>query len=274
MAGASAAAVWPNGEPLICSYARAGNATLVLMLAQYGADIDAATRATGVTPLMAAIDERHLEAARCLLERGASVAARDADGRSALVHAAAAADDDAALFALVYEADWPSTAAAAETMATTTATTTTTTSQDDRAADVQRAFETATEVGNVAVCRYMLDNAPVDLRTSVLIACHSGKTDLVQLMLSRGATLSRDARWKGRSALLCAVQSGSWDLVVSVLGGGGDDDDEKLASGGARVNAETTADGDSALMIAAVSWHAGDKMQNGARRFSAVATSV
>ena len=33
----------------------------------------------------------------------------------------------------------------------------------------------------------------------------------------RGASLSVDHCWQGKSALLCAIDSGSWDLVVSIL---------------------------------------------------------
>lgn len=51
------------------------------------------------------------------------------------------------------------------------------------------------------------------------IACANGRSEVVQFLLSRGATLAPDQMWNGKSALVCAVESGSWDLVVNVLNG-------------------------------------------------------
>ncbi|KAK6047413.1 ankyrin repeat protein, partial [Cooperia oncophora] len=48
-------------------------------------------------------------------------------------------------------------------------------------------------------------------------ACEHGQADTVQFFLSRGASLSTMQWPPGRPALICAVESGSWDLVVAVF---------------------------------------------------------
>ncbi|ETN69585.1 ankyrin repeat protein, partial [Necator americanus] len=48
-------------------------------------------------------------------------------------------------------------------------------------------------------------------------ACEHGRADTVQFFLSRGASLSTMQWPPERPALICAVESGSWDLVVAVL---------------------------------------------------------
>src|SRR5688572_22855350 len=82
------------------------------------------------------------------------------------------------------------------------------------------------------------------------IACANGRSDVVQFLLSRGATLASEHTWNGKSALLCAVESGSWDLVVNVLNGAGANAQQEL-------NAISGPDRLSPLMVAARHGHVG-----------------
>jgi ankyrin repeat protein len=82
------------------------------------------------------------------------------------------------------------------------------------------------------------------------IACANGHSEIVQFLLSRGATLAPEQTWNGKSALVCAVESGSWDLVVNVLNMAG-----KNAQ--AELNEQRGPDRLSPLMIAARHGHVG-----------------
>uniref|UniRef100_A0A915DFV5 TANC1/2-like winged helix domain-containing protein n=1 Tax=Ditylenchus dipsaci TaxID=166011 RepID=A0A915DFV5_9BILA len=81
------------------------------------------------------------------------------------------------------------------------------------------AAQAAARLGKVRICRYLLDctDATLDTSSAMCTACASGQSEVVQFLLSRGATLSPNQSWNGKSALICAVESGSWDLVVNVL---------------------------------------------------------
>lgn len=84
----------------------------------------------------------------------------------------------------------------------------------------------------------------MDLSTSLLVACcaNSDKNiEVVQFLLSYGATLKLEQRWQGKSALLCAVQSGLYELTKGLL------DNPNL-----KINTEVSADkGWNALIVAA-----------------------
>lgn len=62
----------------------------------------------------------------------------------------------------------------------------------------------------------------------------------------RGATLSVDRNWQGKSALICAIESGSWDLVVHVLNSSKTD-----------INKDRTKEGWTPLIVAARHGHVG-----------------
>ncbi|KAK6012798.1 ankyrin repeat protein, partial [Ostertagia ostertagi] len=56
-----------------------------------------------------------------------------------------------------------------------------------------------------------------DFAKAMCAACEHGQAETVQFFLSRGASLST-MQWPAeRPALICAVESGSWDLVVAVF---------------------------------------------------------
>lgn len=97
---------------------------------------------------------------------------------------------------------------------------------------------------------------PVSGITALCAACSSAHSETVHFFLSRGAHIgatrpqlshqpARTDEAVGNSPLICAVASGSWDLVVSLLTRGLD------------VNEERTVDGFTPLMAAAYNGHIG-----------------
>ncbi|KAL3089604.1 hypothetical protein niasHT_030113 [Heterodera trifolii] len=126
---------------------------------------------------------------------------------------------------------------------------------NDRSQFIREAFEAAAARGSARVCRFLLDNtdAVVDMARGMCIACANGHSEVVQFLLSRGITLSSEQKWDGKSALICAVESGSWDLVVNVLNSSSDGAEGTMD----QLNRVVGPDGLSPLMVAARHGHVG-----------------
>lgn len=105
MSGASADSILPDKDPLLCKYAAAGNNTLMQLLIQYGANINASNQRTGLTPLMYAVRNNHMPTVQFLLQCGVDISARDREGNSALVHVAGVSST--AMFGMLFDAEWP-----------------------------------------------------------------------------------------------------------------------------------------------------------------------
>ncbi len=82
-----------------------GDGELVNMLVHAGANLKAATRIDGVTPLLLAAANGHAAVVRALLDAGADAKAADTSGTTALMLAAAAGQPDALRFLLQHGAD-------------------------------------------------------------------------------------------------------------------------------------------------------------------------
>ncbi|CAD5222211.1 unnamed protein product [Bursaphelenchus xylophilus] len=202
MAGAQTNIFWhENQEPLLCSYARSGNLILLQLLIHYGVEVNCCSRSTGMSPLMHAVRENHKEAVKLLLEAGVDICMRDSVGQTVMVHSALAGSVD--MFALIYDCDWGENA------------------NKIKADQVQHSLELATKAGQIELVEFILNKTDVNVNlvNNMLIACSNGQLELVQYFLAKGVTLSKDQRYDGKSSLICAVESGSWDLVVSVLNG-------------------------------------------------------
>lgn len=92
-------------------------------------------------------------------------------------------------------------------------------SEEERRECIREANMEAAGQGHTSVCQYLVDSFDfADVSEAMTAACEGGHADTVQFLLSRGASLS-SVKWPSdKSALHCAVESGSWDLVVAVLG--------------------------------------------------------
>ena len=75
-AGADATAKLPDGTTLLMTAARTGNADIVRMFIEHGAEVNAKGPTYGETALIWAAQENHAEAAQVLIEHGAEVNAR------------------------------------------------------------------------------------------------------------------------------------------------------------------------------------------------------
>ncbi|KAI1698692.1 ISXO2-like transposase domain-containing protein [Ditylenchus destructor] len=131
----------------------------------------------------------------------------DREGKCALVHAAEA--DSLPLLSLLLEVDWKGE------------------NKDEiHSIQIKSAFEAAVRLGRVQICRYLLDCTDAVIDTSSDVRCLRERTIGSCAVFYcpgrarpsyRGATLSPSQNWNGKSAFICAVESGSWDLAVNVL---------------------------------------------------------
>lgn len=218
IAGADSNAVWPEtGNSLLCEFARSGNCEILQLLLQNGADSNFLNTISGETPLGLAVAGGHLEAVKLLRKSGAKLEKCTIRGTNLLVKAAE--EDFLEIFTFLLE-DLDNTKWNCKEY-----------QKYNRLEWIRTIFETSVRCGKLRICRYLMDNRDLVLDTSVAmcIACANGQSEIVQFLLSRyiffiivykclrGATLTPDQSWNGKSALICAVESGSWDLVVNVL---------------------------------------------------------
>lgn len=91
-------------------------------------------------------------------------------------------------------------------------------SVETKEAAIEEALCAAASRGQTTVCKLFVDSyGTVDIDRAMRAACESGRAESVQFFLSRGASLASISWPDSRPALHCAVESGSWDLVVAVL---------------------------------------------------------
>jgi ankyrin repeat domain-containing protein 17 len=199
---------------------------MIELLLQYNADVNASNQTTGLTPLMYAIRNRHLQSVQLLLQNGADISAKDLNQKSALIHAASSNSTE--IFALIFDTDWQS--------------------EEEQSVVVRQAFHEAIQSGNIHLCKYILDTTDIsiDLSTSLMVACCSGSVNAVQFLLSKGATLKVDQKWDGKPALLCVVQSGLFELTNTLLN-----------TPNLKINTEVSSQGYTPLIIAAKYGHVG-----------------
>ncbi|CAI4230507.1 unnamed protein product [Auanema sp. JU1783] len=91
-------------------------------------------------------------------------------------------------------------------------------SENSKLEAIEEAVYAAAAQGHVSICQHLIDNhSQVDFSRPMRVACENGKAAVVQFFISRGATLSSLSWPSDKSTIHCAVESGSWDLVVAVL---------------------------------------------------------
>ncbi|TKR57655.1 hypothetical protein L596_030329 [Steinernema carpocapsae] len=214
LSGANADACWDEeegGNSLLASFSAVGNFIMVQLLIEHGAHVNRENPINGKTAIVIAAGNGHLDIVNLLRTNGAECA-------EALVHAAETGHVAVVRYLL---------------------------KEDPTKAD--EAFEKAAEHGHVGICEVLLNNAHgLDLARGMQAACRSGQAQAVQFLFSRGAKFSSGYCDEGKSALICAIESGSWDLVVNVLMNSGID-----------VNADRTSEGLTPLMVAAKHGHVG-----------------
>ena len=204
------AARGPDGVTALMSAAQEGHLDLVKLLVARGADANQASH-DGQTSLMAACNGGHLEVARCLVEvGGANVNAVKTGGGIAL----GAASFGGHLDCVRYLIERGATAASA-------------------------ALVEACAKGHLEVARYLLEHGgakpdaqmPGNGMSALLWACKSDdRLELVRLLVVRGGAAVNAARNdRGVSALMGASMNGSLQIVKYLLLHGADRDAQCLS---------------------------------------------
>jgi ankyrin repeat protein len=142
---------------------------MITLLVQHGASVDYVSPTSGKTPLLIAVAENRVDAAKTLISCGASQWREDSEGKNAIVYAARHGSTE--LLACMLERCEDGDDGQGSQKVTS----------------IVAAFAEAVKSGNVEICRYILDCTPhtIDISSAMCSACTHGHTDLVQFLLSR-----------------------------------------------------------------------------------------
>ena len=272
-----------NGNTPLMLAAHAGDASLVTLLIERGASLEARSR-LGRTPLMFCSNQA---VANCLLEAGADIAAVDNDGVDALM-VAAHEGHESVLDCLIdrgadLERRWAAgqtpllVAARAGQLACVDRLLRAGADSNAVCGNERNALHHAAEAGAGTVIRRLLDVAPpidqVDVAhvTPVFLASQAGHAEIVTMLVAHNADVSIRRREDSATPLMVACWEGHRQVVETLLPRSGDlnardhDGDTALinaahkghtdlvtllAEAGADVNASNNR-GQTALMIAA-----------------------
>ncbi|KAI5091068.1 protein TANC2 isoform X2, partial [Silurus meridionalis] len=225
-----------NNAPVLCVYAHLGYVEMVMLLLEFGADVNGASE-SGLTPLGYAAAAGHLTVITTLCSKYAKVDHVDRNGQCPLVHAALRGHLEVVKFLL--ECEWSSEVAFSKAHA------------------VQQALIAAASMGYTEIVSYLLDLPEKDEdeevrphinsfdtlwgETALTAAAGRGKLDVCRLLLEQGAAVSQPNR-RGILPLFSAVRQGHWQIV------------ELLQNHGADVNM-ADKQGRTPLMVAASEGH-------------------
>lgn len=239
LAGASADHVTPfmGRAPILCIAAHEGNVPMVRLLLEFGADVELAN-SQGCTPLILAAANGHCDVVRQLVAAGSAPGHGDVAQRCALVHAART--NKAVIVKYLVACDWQQQPSRQQAIA------------DVRLADAaQQALIAAAAEGNVAIVEDLMDMDEIRLDgvdtlmgdTALTAAARNGRTETVQVLVSRGALVDTMNK-RAETALLLAVREGHWAVAERLLQ--------------SHANAELMdASGKTALIVAAEEGHVG-----------------
>ncbi|XP_060752928.1 protein TANC2 isoform X2 [Tachysurus vachellii] len=225
-----------NNAPVLCVYAHLGYVEMVMLLLEFGADVNGASE-SGLTPLGYAAAAGHLSIVTTLCSKYAKVDHVDRNGQCPLVHAALRGHLEVVKFLL--ECQRSSEVAFGKTHA------------------VQQALIAAASMGYSEISSYLLDLPEKDEdeeecphinsfdtlwgETALTAAAGRGKLEVCRLLLEQGASVCQPNR-RGIVPLFSAVRQGHWQIV------------ELLQNHGADVNM-VDKQGRTPLMVAASEGH-------------------
>ncbi|XP_053327845.1 protein TANC1 isoform X2 [Spea bombifrons] len=226
-----------NNAPIQCAQAHLGHEEMVNLLLEFGASVDGVSEG-GMTPLCFAAAAGHMNIVLLLCKKGAKVDHVDKKGQSPLVHSALRGHCDILKYLL--NCDW--TASKPQQ------------SHVQKSHAMQQALTAAASMGHTEVVECLLNHErdyPVDINendtlwgeTGLTAAAGRGKLQVCELLLERGAVLSRVNR-RGVSPLFCAVRQGNWQVA------------RLLMQHGCDVNV-SDKQGRTPLMVAACEGHCG-----------------
>jgi uncharacterized protein len=194
-AGADPNRAQTTGQTPLMTAARTGSVATLEALLTHGAEVDARENAAGQTALMWAVSERHPEAARLLIEKGANVHARSKGGFTALLFAAREGDVESARVLIGAGAG-----------------------VDQTAPDGATPLVLAAASGREAVAIFLLEhgadaNASAAGYTALHAAVPKAETDLVKALLAHGA--NPNARLTKSPAAVFGPSGGAGSEVAS-----------------------------------------------------------
>ncbi|KAE8742661.1 hypothetical protein FOCC_FOCC011790 [Frankliniella occidentalis] len=218
--------------PALCMFAHEGNAEMVSILLEFGADVEL-TNSQGCTALSLAATRGHAEVVRQLVSAGASLGHADMAGQCPLVHAARSGCLQVAGYLL--SCDWVVNNC----------------NEVSLGEAVQQALIAAAAQGHNELVEYLLDMPEVLIdatdsltgETALTVSSMNGCHNVISTLLQRGASIATANR-KDLSALLLAVKEGHWAAA------------EWLLQHQAPLE-QTDGSGRTALMLAAAEGHVG-----------------
>ncbi|KAM4627060.1 protein TANC1 [Discoglossus pictus] len=194
-----------NNAPIQCVQAHLGHEEMVSVLLEFGALVDGVSE-SGMTPLCYAAAAGHMSIVTLLCKKGAKVEHMDKKGQSALVHSALRGHCDILNYLL--NCDWSAVNPQQNYVRKSHA--------------LQQSLTAAASMGHTEVVRCLLNQEndhPIDINendtlwgeTALTAAAGRGKLEVCELLLERGAILSRVNR-RGISPFFCAVRQGHWQI--------------------------------------------------------------
>nr|XP_015103967.1 protein TANC1 isoform X6 [Vicugna pacos] len=204
-----------NNAPILCVQSHLGHEEVVTLLLEFGACLDGVSE-NGMTALCYAAAAGHMRLVCLLAKKGAKVDHLDKKGQCALVHSALRGHGDILRYLLTCEwsAGPPQPGAVRKSQA------------------LQQALTAAASMGHSAVVQCLLglekehdiDVSGTDTlwgETALTAAAGRGKLEVCELLLERGAAVSRTNR-RGVPPLFCAARQGHWQIVRLLLDRGCD----------------------------------------------------
>ncbi|XP_051040593.1 protein TANC1 isoform X2 [Phodopus roborovskii] len=204
-----------NNAPILCVQSHLGHEEVVTLLLEYGACLDGMSE-NGMSALCYAAAAGHIKLVCLLTKKGARVDHLDKKGQCALVHSALRGHSDILQYLL--NCEWSAGPPQPGTLRKTQA--------------LQQALTAAASMGHSSVVQCLLGMAEeheIEVNgtdtlwgeTALTAAAGRGKLEVCELLLERGAAVSRANR-RGVPPLFCAARQGHWQIVRLLLDHGCD----------------------------------------------------
>lgn len=204
-----------NNAPILCVQSHLGHEEVVTLLLEFGACLDGMSE-NGMNALCYAAAAGHMKLVCLLTKKGARVDHLDKKGQCALVHSALRGHSDILQYLL--NCEWSAGPPQPGTLRKSQA--------------LQQALTAAASMGHSAVVQSLLGMAEeheIEVNgtdtlwgeTALTAAAGRGKLEICELLLERGAAVSRANR-RGVPPLFCAARQGHWQVVQLLLDRGCD----------------------------------------------------
>ena len=196
-----------QGQNLILNFAATGNLDMIQLLVEFGANLNLASDAAGVTALMKATQTGHYDIVAFLLKSGAEINATDSKGSTTLVYAAKYGHND--ILQLLLSQPWPQAGCSLATSG-------------------REALVVAAKEGHLDVLETLINHPSVDVNepcglsneVALCAAASHGQLGSCQILIKGGADVN--AVINDKSPLFIAVKEGHYGIVDLLLNQGAD----------------------------------------------------